>query len=89
MLRGCSLKNTKVIYGVVTYTGHETKIMMNSIKSRPKQSTLEKTTNELILWLLIIQVICCLIASIIGTYWKSYNEDRHRIEYLHYEMDGE
>jgi magnesium-transporting ATPase (P-type) len=30
MLRGCVLKNTKWVYGLVIYTGHETKIMMNS-----------------------------------------------------------
>lgn len=30
LLRGCSLKNTKWIIGLVVYTGHETKIMLNS-----------------------------------------------------------
>jgi phospholipid-transporting ATPase len=36
ILRGCSLKNTKWIIGLVAYTGHDTKIMMNSFASRAK-----------------------------------------------------
>ena len=30
ILRGCKLKNTDWILGIVIYTGHETKIMKNS-----------------------------------------------------------
>jgi phospholipid-transporting ATPase len=42
LLRGSSLKNTEWIYGVIVYTGHETKIMKNSVKSKAKLSKLEK-----------------------------------------------
>ena len=38
LLRGSSLRNCEYIYGVVVYSGHETKIMMNSPKSRSKSS---------------------------------------------------
>lgn len=34
--RGCNLKNTEWIYGLVVYSGSHTKIMMNAVKSRPK-----------------------------------------------------
>ena len=37
MLRGCSLKNIDFIYGLAVYTGHETKIMLNSVKSKTKK----------------------------------------------------
>ena len=36
LLRGSSLRNTDYIYGVVVYTGHESKIFKNSAKSRQK-----------------------------------------------------
>lgn len=32
LLRGSMLRNTNYIYGVVIYTGHETKLMKNSTK---------------------------------------------------------
>lgn len=41
LLRGTSMKNTDWIIGMVVYTGHETKIMKNSCKSRTKFSLLE------------------------------------------------
>ena len=45
LLRGCSLKNVNWIYGLVIYTGHDTKIMMNSVKSKTKISKLEYKMN--------------------------------------------
>lgn len=42
MLRGCKLKNTRFIYGLVCYTGHDTKIMLNSFKARSKKSKVER-----------------------------------------------
>lgn len=30
LLRGAKLKNTKWIYGVVVYTGHDARLLMNS-----------------------------------------------------------
>jgi magnesium-transporting ATPase (P-type) len=33
LLRGSSLRNTDYIYGLVVFTGHETKIMKNSVNS--------------------------------------------------------
>lgn len=41
LLRGCVLKNIRNIYGLVAYTGHDTKIMLNSFKARSKKSKLE------------------------------------------------
>jgi phospholipid-translocating ATPase len=37
-LRGMSLRNTEEILGIVVYSGHETKIQMNSTKSVYKVS---------------------------------------------------
>ena len=41
LLRGTSLKNTDWVYGLVVYTGHDTRIMMNQCKTRTKFSKLE------------------------------------------------
>ena len=52
VLRGSSLRNTDMIYGVAVYTGHDTKVMMNSMKAKYKFSRLEKLVNKAILIIL-------------------------------------
>lgn len=69
LLRGSSLRNTEWIYGVCVFTGHETKIMMNSVKARTKYSKLEKATNIYILLLVLIQMAICLTAALFNTIW--------------------
>lgn len=45
ILRGCSLRNTEYVYGIIIFSGHETKIMMNSMAAKYKFSGLELYTN--------------------------------------------
>jgi len=51
LLRGSSLRNTEYIYGIVAYTGHDTRIMRNSVCSRNKFSRVEKLTNMQIVFI--------------------------------------
>ena len=46
LLRGSVLRNTDFIIGMVMYTGADTKIMLNSIPSKPKWSKLEEQLNR-------------------------------------------
>ncbi|XP_042005369.1 phospholipid-transporting ATPase 3-like [Salvia splendens] len=64
LLRGCSLRNTECIVGAVVFTGHETKVMMNSMKIPSKRSTLEKKLDKLILALFTVLFCMCLLGSI-------------------------
>jgi len=41
LLRGSSIQVNEFVYGLVVYTGHETKIMKNLIKSQYKYSRLD------------------------------------------------
>lgn len=54
LLRGSSLRNTEYIYGLVVFTGHDTKIMMNSVGSKAKMSKLERATNIYIFVIVLI-----------------------------------
>lgn len=45
LLRGTILKNTDFVYGAVVYTGHNTRIMMNSGATKMKTSKNEKRLN--------------------------------------------
>ncbi|KAI8922692.1 hypothetical protein BC831DRAFT_506465, partial [Entophlyctis helioformis] len=45
LLRGCTLRNTGWLYGIVVYTGSETKIQLNSGETPLKRSLIEIQTN--------------------------------------------
>lgn len=67
VLRGCQLKNTSWIIGVVVYAGQETKAMLNSAASPSKRSKLEGYMNRETLWLSIfLFVMCSVVASGMG-----------------------
>ena len=67
LLRGSSLRNTDWVYGVAVYTGHETKVMMNSMQSRAKLSKLEIAANKYIIYGLVAQAcLCAMAAGLIG-----------------------
>ncbi|PIA47079.1 hypothetical protein AQUCO_01400049v1 [Aquilegia coerulea] len=64
LLRGCSLRNTEYIVAVVIFTGHETKVMMNSMNVPSKRSTLERKLDKLILTLFGTLFLMCFIGAI-------------------------
>jgi len=64
LLRGCSLRNTEYIVAAVIFTGHETKVMMNSMNVPSKRSTLEKKLDKLILALFATLFTMCVIGAI-------------------------
>lgn len=70
--RGCSLKNTAHIYGLTVFTGHDTKVMKNSAKSRYKMSNVEVLTNYSIGLILFSQLILSTIGATNGAYYSYY-----------------
>ncbi|KAE9614624.1 putative phospholipid-translocating ATPase [Lupinus albus] len=64
LLRGCSLRNTEYVVGVVIFTGHETKVMMNTMNVPSKRSTLERKLDKLILTLFATLFMMCFIGAI-------------------------
>ncbi|XP_027361174.1 phospholipid-transporting ATPase 3-like [Abrus precatorius] len=64
LLRGCSLRNTEYIVGVVIFTGHETKVMMNAMNVPSKRSTLERKLDKLILALFATLFVMCFIGAV-------------------------
>lgn len=73
LLRGCSLKNTGWVFGLVVYTGHETKIMLNSGRSKPKYSSIEEKMNSQIIFVFFLQVGICGVAALLSGYWFGLN----------------
>jgi phospholipid-transporting ATPase len=74
-LRGSSLQNTEWIIGIVVFTGHETKIMKNSVNSKGKQSKIERMTNIYIFLMVAIQAAVCLVATVYNIVWLKIHEN--------------
>ena len=73
LLRGCTLVNTGFIHGLIVYTGHNTKIMMNAASLRYKKSRMEKQMNWDVVLCAIILVIICLISAVGAGLSEAFN----------------
>lgn len=76
ILRGCQLKNTEWIIGVVVYAGQETKAMMNSAASPSKRSRLESYMNRETLWLSVFLLVMCLTVALGMCLWLKRHEEQ-------------
>ncbi|XP_076676123.1 ATPase phospholipid transporting 8A1 isoform X6 [Andrena cerasifolii] len=75
LLRGAMLRNTRWVFGVVIYTGHDTKLMQNNTTTAPlKRSTLDRLTNTQILMLFFILLLLCVLSAVFNILWtKAYS----------------
>lgn len=76
LLRGSSLKNTDFIVGMVVYTGHQSKIMLNSSKARSKSSQLETQMNRQIVYIFLMQLVLCAVCAVYYTNWFVVNKNK-------------
>lgn len=59
LLRGCVLRDTEWVVGIVVFTGRESKVMMNASSARMKRSKLERGLN-----LKLVSVFVCLFVGV-------------------------
>ncbi|PSS18074.1 Phospholipid-transporting ATPase [Actinidia chinensis var. chinensis] len=64
LLRDSKLRNTTYVYGVVIFTGPDSKVMQNATKSPSKRSRIEKQMDKIIYVLFSLLVLISLISSI-------------------------
>ncbi|KAI0458431.1 hypothetical protein F5B21DRAFT_430821 [Xylaria acuta] len=70
LLRGCNLRNTEWVLGVVVFTGHDTKIMMNAGATPSKRARIARELNfNVLLNFGILFAICLLSAIVNGVSW--------------------
>jgi len=70
LLRGCNLRNTEWVLGVVVFTGHDTKIMINSGITPSKRARIARELNFNVICNFCILLAMCLIAAVVnGTSW--------------------
>lgn len=75
LLRGCTIRNTEAVMGIVVYAGHETKAMLNNSGPRYKRSKLERRANTDVLWCVLLLVIMCLTGALGHGIWLSRYEN--------------
>src|SRR6266536_3339458 len=84
LLRGTILRNTPEIYGLVIFTGEETKLRMNASKNvRTKAPSIQKLMNKVVIIIFCIVIslatICTLMSVILDTNYgkKSFYLPKH------------
>lgn len=65
LLRDSKLRNTPYIFGVVVFSGHETKVMQNATDPPSKRSRIERKMDNVIYFLFAVLVLISVIGSIV------------------------
>ena len=82
LLRGCSLRNTEWVLGVVVFTGQETKIMLNSGITPSKRSRIARELNWDVIYNFIILFFMCFLSGLInGIIWSQGNNSLDYFEF--------
>ncbi|KAK4548116.1 hypothetical protein LTR36_009985 [Oleoguttula mirabilis] len=85
LLRGCTLRNTEWIVGIVAFTGEESKIMLNSGITPSKRARISKELNWDVIYNFCILFIMCLVAAVVeGVTWGKGNESLNFFEFGSY-----
>ncbi|XP_006863232.1 PREDICTED: probable phospholipid-transporting ATPase FetA-like [Chrysochloris asiatica] len=71
LLRGCTIRNTDWCYGLVIYTGPDTKLMQNSGKSTFKRTRIDHLMNVLVIWIFLVLGIICFALAIGHSIWEN------------------
>ncbi|KAF9989683.1 hypothetical protein BGZ75_005360 [Mortierella antarctica] len=75
LLRGCILRNTTWVIGLVVFTGSDTKLQMNAGQVPSKRSDIERKMNfqmQVVINLVILATICCIFALLSNRWERTY-----------------
>lgn len=86
LLRGAVLKNTDWIYGIVVYTGHETKIMMNSSETPSKRTKLELKTDKQYFYISIGLASLTLMGASLNAYYHIFQRKHWYLQLEEYKL---
>ena len=67
--RGCKIMNTKFVFGLVVYTGQDTKLIRNSRVAPAKRSDVEKSVDRAIIIIFITLGVLCSICTALHARW--------------------
>ncbi|KAH8046063.1 phospholipid-translocating ATPase [Aureococcus anophagefferens] len=88
LLRGSTLRNTKLAVGVVAYTGKDTRLVRNSRDVPSKLAELERVVNNMVLFLLGAMVCITTISVVAYCLWNESNKKDLWYMCYSYKQDG-
>ncbi|KAJ8445395.1 hypothetical protein Cgig2_010753 [Carnegiea gigantea] len=65
LLRDSKLRNTDYVYGAVIFTGHDTKVMQNSMDPPSKRSRVERKMDQIIYFLFCTLFLMAFVGSVV------------------------
>lgn len=65
LLRDSKLRNTEYIYGVVIFTGHDTKVMQNATDPPSKRSKIERKMDKIVYLLFSVLILISSVGSVL------------------------
>ncbi|KAL1373119.1 hypothetical protein HN51_003131 [Arachis hypogaea] len=80
LLRDSKLRNTDFVFGVVIFTGHDTKVMQNATEPPSKRSKVERRMDKIIYFLFFVLILLSFIGSIFFGIWTNEDIDDGRMK---------
>ncbi|KAF9187860.1 hypothetical protein BGZ50_001716 [Haplosporangium sp. Z 11] len=84
LLRGTILRNTPYIYGLVVFSGEDTKIRQNGSKNvRTKAPSMQRLINKVIIVIFCIVIFLSVLCTVLSAVWNKRNDGpAHHAWYL-------
>lgn len=79
LYRGCCLRNTSSVWGMVIYAGVDTKLFRNLKERPPKYSGLDRKLNYVIISVGLFMVASLFVVSGLGVWWAENHHDQWNI----------
>ncbi|CAG8518035.1 3567_t:CDS:2 [Acaulospora morrowiae] len=77
LLRGTILRNTPEVYGMVIFTGEETKLRMNATKNiRTKAPSMQRILNRVIIMIFSFVMLLSILCTTMSLTWEKQDVDR-------------
>ncbi|CAG5132573.1 unnamed protein product, partial [Candidula unifasciata] len=91
LLRGCVIRNTDFVEGMVVYAGSETKAIQNNKGPRYKISRLESQINRDVIWCIILLLFLCFFCAIGSGIWLAdydiTDSNNNRVPFVAFDDD--
>ncbi|KAI1316517.1 hypothetical protein EDD11_009856 [Mortierella claussenii] len=80
LLRGTILRNTPYVYGLVVFSGEDTKIRQNGSKNvRTKAPSMQRLINKVIIVIFSIVIFLSALCTVLSAVWNSRNDKPGRL----------